>query len=110
MMKFECLYYFTSTKLSVVEIKRTDQAKNAPLSDIYKWFVISMPINQVSELSFKSMDKNDFEESRSFMEGTIRFSDKEGSLDYLGENHSLVRRNLHEIPDNILSIIDKYLA
>lgn len=110
MISFECLYYFTSPEISVIEIKRTDLPKSAPISDIYKWLVISAALKNVSELSFKSMDKNDLEETRTFIEGDFKFDQKFGFLNHLGKGYSLDRQNQGAVSDEDLKIIEKYLT
>lgn len=109
MNSFKCLYYFTSPKISVIEIKRTDLAENAPLSETYKWLAIFNSSQTVVELKFKSMNQTESEEFRSFTEGDLKFNFREGDLNLRGERYGLERRNHEEVPSEILKTVEDFL-
>lgn len=109
MANFKCLYYFTSPNISVIEIKRTDLAENAPLSETYKWLVIFNSSQTVVELKFKSMSKTDSDDFRSFSEGDLKFNLNEGDLNLRGERYGLERRNHEEVAPEILKTVEGYL-
>ena len=110
MPSFKYLYYFTSTDISVIEIKRTDLPESAPLSDIYKWLILNLGTGKIFELDFKSMDKNDHEEFRTFVEGEFRFNTGEGYLSLLGKSFRLERKNQNEFPGESFELVKKYLS
>jgi hypothetical protein len=110
MPSFKCLYYFTSSEFSVVEIKRTDLVEGAPLSDIYRWLIVIPQKEEVFDLEFKSMQKIENEEFRSFVEGEFRFNRVEGYFNLLGKNFQLVFKNQNEVSDAILDLIAKHLV
>jgi RimJ/RimL family protein N-acetyltransferase len=110
MPSFECLYYFTSQETSVLEIKRTDLSTSAPLSERYKWLMVSQSSEIVCELDFKSMQKNESEEIRNFIEGEFRFKSVEGYLSLLGRNFCLKRKNQEQVCEYILKVVNEYLS
>lgn len=110
MPSFKCLYYFTSPKISVVEIKRTDLLEGAPLSDIYKWLIIIPKTREVLDLEFKSMQKIENEDFRSFVEGEFRFNTVEGHFNLFGKNFQLNFKNQNEVSEAILDLIAKHLV
>jgi hypothetical protein len=110
MPSFKCLYYFTSSEFSVVEIKRTDLLEGAPLSDIYKWLIIIPQKEEVFDLKFKSMQKIENEEFRSFVEGEFRFNRVEGHFNLFDKNFQLDFKNQNEVSDAILDLIAKHLV
>ena len=109
MPTFKCLYYFYSTELSVIEIKRTDLPEGAPLSDIYKWLVLPSKSEEVIELHFKSMDKTETDEYRGFVEGEFRFNSVEGHLNLEGTSYRLEQKNPEEVPVDCLEFIRNLL-
>ena len=110
MAHFECLYYFSSSDLNVIEIKRLDQPDHAPLSDIYKWFIVSLKTKKVFELDFKSMRQDAQRGERIFEEGILEFDDGSGKLHLLGQDILLSRYNKDEIPATTLKLIKNYLT
>jgi hypothetical protein len=110
MPSFKCLYYFTSPEFSVVEIKRTDLVEGAPLSDIYKWLIVIPQKDEVFDLEFKSMQKIENEEFRSFVEGEFRFNRVEGHFNLFDKNFQLVFKNQNEVSEAILDLIAKHLV
>lgn len=110
MSNLECLYYFTSSKFEILEIKRTDLSKDAPLGDIFKWLIVTLHSGKILELDFKSMDKSETEEVRQFTEGLLKFNDKEGILNLLGQEMHFLRQNQNEVPINRFDNIKKYLS
>lgn len=110
MPSFKRLYYFISTDFSVLEIKRSNLPENAPLSDIYKWLILNLKSGKIFELDFKSMDKNDHEEFRTFVEGEFRFNTGEGHLSLLGKSFRLERKGQDEVPSESLDLVKKYLS
>lgn len=110
MPNFKILYYFSSPDILVLEIKRTGLPESAALSDIYKWLILSPKSEMVFELDFKSMDKNETEEFRTFVEGEFRFNTTEGYLSLLGKNYRLVRKGHDEVSSESLDVLKKYLS
>lgn len=110
MLSFKCLYYFTSTDITVMETKRTDLTEGAPVSDIYKWLILSSQTGKIFELDFKSMDRNKNEEIRTFAEGEFRFNTVEGHLSLLGKSFRLNRKNQDEVPNDSLELVKKYFS
>jgi RimJ/RimL family protein N-acetyltransferase len=110
MPSFKCLYYFISIDISVLEIKITDLPENAPLSNIYKWLILDLKSGKIFELDFKSMDKNEHEEFRTFAEGEFRFNAGEGHLSLLGKSFRLERKDQDQISGESLDLVKKYLS
>lgn len=110
MPRFECLYSFVSHEISVLEIKRTDLSPNAPISDCYKWLIVSSKMGKVFELDFQSMNKTENEEYRKFVEGEFRFNEKEGKLNLLGKDYQLVRQDKQEASKDNLELVKDYLS
>lgn len=107
---FKCLYYFYSSDLTVIEIKRTDLPAGTPLSDIYKWLILTPQKEKVLELDFQSMNEVGDEESRTFVEGEFRFNSVEGYLNLLGEVFRLERKNQDEFPKDSRDLVKRYLS
>lgn len=110
MPNFQFLYSFTSPKISVVEIQRLDQPAGAPLSDIYKWLVLPASEDKVFEFDFKAMAKAEDYETRTFVEGDLRFNQQGGSLKLLGEEHPLASEDLNSISHKKRESIKSYLS
>jgi RimJ/RimL family protein N-acetyltransferase len=109
MAKFKCLYYFTSPDIDVMEIQRTDLPEGTPLSDIYKWLILKPLSGKVIELDFKSMDKNEREDIRTFVEGEFRFDSVQGHLTLLRKDFYFDRKAHNEVPVNSLDLVRDYL-
>lgn len=86
MPKLKYLYYFSSPDIEVIEVKRLDLG-DAPLSEIYKWLVVSRPTGKVRQLTFRSMNKIDDREFRTFIEGALEFDGKRAVLSVLSGEH-----------------------
>lgn len=110
MPSFTCLYYFYSVDLSVVEIKRTDLAEDAPLSERYKWLVVIPETRKVLELDFRSMKNEGDNGLRIFVEGEFRFNKVDGQLSLLGEKHLLECQNPTEVSGAVLNQIAEHLS
>ncbi|HXH31812.1 MAG TPA: GNAT family protein [Bacteriovoracaceae bacterium] len=109
MPKIKYLYYFSSPEIDVVETKRLD-LEDAPLSEIYKWIIIWKDTGKVWELDFKSMNKNEIEESREFIEGSLGFNDKEATLKIFNHKFLLKVMRPEEIPSLTDQIVTLHLA
>lgn len=110
MPNFKCLYYFYSTRLSVLEIKRTDLPDGAPLSEIYKWLVLPSDSDKVIELHFKSMDRSGSDEFREFQEGEFRFNTIEGNLYLDGIDFRLERKKVEDVTSETLEDVGSFIA
>lgn len=109
MQNLKCLYYFTSDEISVIEIKRTELPEDAPLSEIYKWLIVSKN-KKIFELDFVSMGKSGDEESRVFVESDFKFNQFQGNFKILGKSFLLICNNPNELPSEELSLIQSYLS
>lgn len=73
MDRFQCLYYFSSDDLCVIETKRLDLSSQASMSDIYKWLVYFKTTRKLKTLSFRNMIKEETCEFRSFVDAELKF-------------------------------------
>lgn len=56
-----------TTDLDLVEVKRLDQEESAPLSEVYKWLIVSNKLQKVFELDFKAMSRTSDKQTREFI-------------------------------------------
>lgn len=109
MPSFNTLYYFHSPDIDLIEIKRTDLADDAPLSDRYKWLVLFPKIEKVVALQFNSIEKRVDEEIRLFTEGDFRFNTLKGDFNFLNQNYHLDRKSSNDVPMKSFDLIRRYL-
>lgn len=109
MPSLKYLYYFSSTQVDVIEVKRLDQL-DAPISEIYKWLIIKKESDTVSEFNFKSMSKSEDKEYRNFIEGSLTFDKKEALLSLFSkEEYYLKVLGPEEVPLNTAHFIEDYI-
>jgi RimJ/RimL family protein N-acetyltransferase len=92
MVSFEALYAFSSPDLDLLEVKRTDVPSDALSNEVFHWLLIHKPTGRIFPLDFEAMEQAD-QERRKFLEGSLEFSESEGSLKLLGEQRHLLRRD-----------------
>jgi len=109
MEKFSYLYYFENDALTLVESKRLDSSTSASLSDVYKWTVFEKDAGTFSSLSFRSMNKIENEEFRSFKEGELSFTSAAGEFKYQGQTISLKLLKPDALPKDFRKSLETYL-
>lgn len=109
--KFDCLYFLDNTDIFIIEIKRTDLAEDADISEIYKWVKINKSTLDVSALSFRAMDSSAQVEERFFEEGYLKFNENEGTFieKFNSGQHQLMNRKNTVPSDSLKSSIENYL-
>ena len=108
MPKLKYLYYFSSTQIDIIEVKRLD-LKDAPISDIYKWLILRKESGKIWELDFKSMHKTEDKEYRTFVEGALTFDHQRATQTLFNDEYTLDVLNPENIPLETSSLIEKYL-
>jgi hypothetical protein len=112
MSNFECLYFLENFYLYILEIKRTDFPKDAPVETIYKWLMIDKETLTITPLSFNSMDAAGEIEERFFEEGYLKFNNNIGTFieKYNSAQHPLDRRLEWKITTSLSNAITEMLA
>lgn len=108
MASFKFLYSFKGAGIGLIEIKRTDLPERAPLSDIYKWLVITEDKEEVYALTFKSMCKDDHHEFRSFLEAELQFDKEQAVFHWSGKKY-ILHAHQFEASHLVNKSIDRYL-
>jgi len=93
MDRFQCLYYFSSDDLCVIETKRLDLSSQASMSDIYKWLVYFKTTRKLKTLSFRNMIKEETCEFRSFVDAELKFDLEGAELVYQDKVFHLAKEN-----------------
>ncbi len=109
MDQFQCLYYFSSDDLCVIETKRLDLSSQASMSDIYKWLVYFKSTRNLKTLSFRNMIKEETCEFRSFVDAELRFDFVGAELVYQNKVFHLAKENPDLISQDIKMDILNYL-
>ena len=112
MPNFECLYFLENFYLYIIEIKRTDLPKDAPVEAVYKWLMIDKENLTITPLSFNAMDAAGEIEERFFAEGYLKFNSTIGTFieKYNSAQHPLDRRLEWKITTYLSNAITEMLA
>ena len=110
MIDINYLFYFSSETLDVFEIKRQDLGPNASLSQIYKWLAYSKLSQTIWELDFKSMEKTEEYQYRTFMESHLKFNDHEAEFTVLGKSFKLLNVSKVEISPSFNSMVSDFIT
>ena len=108
---FKTLYYLENGTLSILEIKRTDLAPDADISEVYKWLQIDKFSFEVSPLSFRSMDSSDHVEERFFDQGYLKFNSEQGTFieKFNSGQHNLKNHASTELPSAVQNAVEAFL-
>lgn len=109
MININYLYYFSSETLDVFEIKRPDLGPNASLSQIYKWLAYSKISQTLWELDFKSMEKSEEYEQRTFVEGHLKFNQHQAEFKLLGKTFELLNVSKVEVAPSFNSMVSDFI-
>jgi hypothetical protein len=109
MIKFEYLYYFTSSSFDIVEIKRLGAEYVGP-AQIYKWLLIRKVPLQIQRLQFESMERIGSVEHRTFGEGKFEFDEHKGLWKENNEYLEFERKVTELVPILINSQIEDLLG
>jgi hypothetical protein len=94
MPKFECLYFLENPAIQLIEIKRSDLANDAEISQKFRWLRIDKERMRVTSLDFSAMDSSGEIEERYFEQGYLKFNQTTGTFieKYNSAQHPLDRR------------------
>ncbi|HXH74711.1 MAG TPA: GNAT family protein [Bacteriovoracaceae bacterium] len=105
MSNIKYLFNFSSPSFDLVEVKRLN-LKDAPLSEIYRWLLIRKESGKVWQLDFKSIKQD----SRAFIEGELKFNDKQAQLCIFNETINLKVMKNDEVSADVDKMVSKYIG
>ena len=105
--KFEPLYFFQNENRFLIEIKRLDQAADAPPGKIYQWLYGPALNDRCIALEFVDMKQEAGYELRTFTNSTLRFGEKTAELTFHGsQTEILTRIPVDQIHRNVIDRLD----
>ena len=96
-MPYRVLYLLQSAHLLVFELKRLDLPATAPVHQLFHWFSYDPATNLLTHLDFVAMHSAPPLETRKFRQGSLRFSDQEGSFHPVGATEAIALRRDHAL-------------
>ncbi|SMD14568.1 hypothetical protein [Pedobacter nyackensis] len=107
----KCLYYLENSEHCILEIKRTDLADNADLSEIFRWLFLDKKTQEIQSLTFRSMDSSGEVQERFFEQGYLKFNDHTATYieKFNSAQHQLENHTGTPLPPEILDILTAYL-
>lgn len=108
---FTCLYFLENNKHAVLEIKRYDLAENADIADVYLWLVINKQSEQITRLTFRSMDSSGEVQERFFEQGYLKFNSHTGTYieKFNSGQHQLENKTGQTPPAEIMEVLRTWL-
>lgn len=106
-----CLYYLENPDHCILEIKRTDLAENADISEVFRWLLLDKKTQEIQSLTFRSMDSSGEVQERFFEQGYLKFNDQSATYieKFNSAQHQLINHNSKILPTEIQNIITTYL-
>jgi hypothetical protein len=108
---FTCLYYLENPEQSILEIKRTDLAEDADLSEIFRWLILDKKTEQIQPLTFRSMDSSGEVQERFFEQGYLKFNEQSATYieKFNSAQHQLDNLSPASLSAQIQDIVTAYL-
>lgn len=110
MIDLNYLFFFSNETFDVFEIKRLDLGPNSSLSQIYKWLVYSRETKTIQELVFKSMEKTDGFQMRTFVDANLKFDEHSAELNLHGQEVKLLNVSKVEVSSTFNTMVSNYLT
>ncbi|MCM0606169.1 MAG: GNAT family N-acetyltransferase [Xanthomonadaceae bacterium] len=108
--QFKTLFFFSSAGFYLTEIKRLDSEPTAAKSEVYRWLLISKQSSHILPLEFVSMEIEENQEHRTFVNASFEFSQTNGKLSILGNDIEFTNAQLKNIPEQVTEKIHNYLG
>ncbi len=107
-----CLYFLENPTSYVIEIKRTDLPKDAPIKERAKWMMIDKKSLTITSLDFLSLDSAGEIEERWFEQGYLKFNLTEGTYieKYNSAQHKLERKMAYKLSAAVKKAIADFLS
>lgn len=111
MPTFECLYVLNNSQLYILEIRRSDLSDTAPAAERFRWMKIDRQNNQITNLTFRSMDAAGEIEERYFEQGFLKFNKETGTFieKFNSAQHTLLRTYGNELSPEMYIAIEDFL-
>ncbi len=108
MNQIKYLYFFRNEEYEVIEVKRLDQEKSAPLERVYKWLFHDRRSGKIIEFDFKSMKSTEGHELREFINASLCFNKITGEMTLFDKKSELVNLPVEEISLETKKNIESY--
>ena len=108
---YTCLYYLENLEQCILEIKRTDLAENADISEVFRWLLLDKKTQEIKSLTFRSMDSSGEVQERFFEQGYLKFNDQSGTYieKFNSAQYQLDNCNPAILPVEIQEVVTDYL-